>query len=128
MRRFEPSRAQLASAACVPDSNGVVTADLSGLVRLLDYQTGAVVTVLADLGDYTRAVAVSPNGKRIAVGCDDGGVRLYDRHSGGLVATWFHPAWIVGLAFVDDHTLAAGVSAGGWRLLALRDGEASARR
>jgi WD40 repeat protein len=118
-----PSRGQLAG---VDVFNGVAfTTDLTGLVRSVDLRTGEVVDV-ADNGEYTRAVAVSPSGRRVATGCDDGGVRVYERQTGRLLAAWFHPAWVVNVAFRDDDHVVAVLSAGGWRVLALR-GETATR-
>lgn len=57
-------------------------------VRLYDTTTWKGVAAYRARGARPTAVALSPDGGRIVVGCDDGAVRVWDRAAGREVATF----------------------------------------
>lgn len=63
-------------AAIVPPGNQLVIADLAGRIDLWDATTGKVVRAIAPAGRSVTALDVAPDGRQIAVGGDDGEVRL----------------------------------------------------
>jgi len=58
----------------------------------------------------TRAVVVAPDGKRIATTYEDGRIVLWDRATGGQLASWTgHTKRVRGLAFTPDGSVAYSV-------------------
>lgn len=57
-------------------------------VRIYDTQTWEGVAGYRVRGAHPTAVALSPDGGRIVLGCDDGAVRVWDRATGTEVATY----------------------------------------
>jgi len=97
------------SLAFSPDSARLVTGSNDGSVRIWDTQTGDLLNVVeGNLGEV-RAVAFSPNGRRLAVG-HKGRVSMWD--AGGHSRVWQH--WneqsIPALAFTPDGNLLVGVN------------------
>ncbi len=82
--------ARVTSAEFSPDGREVLTAALDGRARLWDATTGVLVRSLSV--DDRRGVAFaafSPDGRRILTGGSEGeGARLWNRHTGALVAAF----------------------------------------
>jgi serine/threonine protein kinase len=94
-----------------PDGMMMATASDDGKVHLWDTQTNKEYDTL-DLGTAVRAVAFSPDSKRIAAGTRSGSVRVYNAIDGKqLIVTEGHTDGVVmGLAFSGDGTLLASGS------------------
>lgn len=87
------------------DSRFAAGPDDSNNVAVVDIRTGAVVRRLAlpNEGGGADSVAFSPDGKRLAVGMDDGRVTVWDVPSGEVLAPFAgHDAFVTGLAFSTD--------------------------
>jgi WD40 repeat protein len=85
-----------------PDGRRLVTGD-SVLVKVWDAETGAELRALAGHTGEVWAVAVSPDGARIASGGADGTVRVWDTATGeALLALAGHAGPIETLAFSPD--------------------------
>jgi len=101
-------------------SGALASADGAGSVRLVDGRTGALLA-RAETGHAARALAVAADG-RLAVGGDDGVVRVFDR---GLVqrASLGPPgAPVAALAFLPDGLRVAVACADGGLEIAPADG------
>ncbi|MEZ5401061.1 MAG: c-type cytochrome domain-containing protein [Bryobacteraceae bacterium] len=73
-------------------------ADDSTLIRKFDRQDGPIL-----------ALAISPDGSRLAVGAESGAVRIYDTETGTETAKCTgHEGGVYALAFAPDGTLIAG--------------------
>lgn len=102
------------AAAFSPDGRVVavgvyISANLSHTKRnefqliLADSATGERIRVLADHSDAIYAAAFSPEGKRLAVGCGDGTVKLWEVSTGREIARLTgHGAAVKTLAFSPD--------------------------
>jgi WD40 repeat protein len=95
-----------------------------GAVRLWDLRTGRLLRRLGDPAEQVMAVAVSPDGRRVAGGVGkadgSGAVRLWDAATG--TETWSradHAAEVLSVAFSPDGTVVA--SAGAEGTVKLRD-------
>ena len=52
--------------------------------------------------DILRAIAVSPLGDKLATGCDDGSIRLFDAKTGDPLMTVWHDGWVRTVVFSSD--------------------------
>lgn len=68
---------QRASARFTPNGTELVVAAKSGVV-VLDVATGKEIIALTDLPFAARSLEVTPDGSRLAVGLEDGTVRLWE--------------------------------------------------
>ena len=66
----------------------MATCSADNTVRLWNPKTGAAVKTLTGFTDWVYAVALSPDGKRVAAGNYSGEVRVWDTTSGNLVKTF----------------------------------------
>jgi WD40 repeat protein/serine/threonine protein kinase len=68
--------------AYAPDGSRLFTVDASKAVREWDAAEGKALGIVCEVPGLPRAVALSPDSRRIAVGADDGVLRLLDRLQG----------------------------------------------
>ncbi|MFL6447307.1 MAG: caspase family protein [Bryobacteraceae bacterium] len=69
------------------DGRSAITGHDNGTARLWDVATGREIRRIACASDLVKSVAVSRDDGYLFLGCSDGATRLFDRHSGALVAT-----------------------------------------
>src|SRR5262249_60804312 len=74
----------LLGLAFTPDLQAVVTGGRDGTARLWDAGTGKVVHTFRPGEGEVDAVAITPDGKAVLVGCGKG-IRLHDAASGRLL-------------------------------------------
>jgi WD40 repeat protein len=75
----------------------------SGAVRLFDPATGEQKFEFADFKDVVYALALSPDGKRLAAGGAEGFVHVWDLEEKKVLATIKdHGDWVLGLCFTPD--------------------------
>jgi WD40 repeat protein len=77
-----------------PDGKFLVSGGSDGLVKLWDVATGAPLATLTGMETIVRSVAISPDGRTLAVAADDRKVIIYGRpeadpSSGGLAGNQF---------------------------------------
>ena len=70
-----------------PNNNYLATSDLSGEIRVWDYNSGALLLSIKH-GAPVESVAFSPDSKYIATGARDNTVKLWETVGGGLVKTF----------------------------------------
>ena len=88
-----------------PDSRLLAAWDHGGNVVVVDLRTGAAVRRLqtADANDGVSALALSADGKRVAVGSPTGRVTVWDVTTGDTLAPFAgHDGLVTGLAFTAD--------------------------
>lgn len=106
-----------------PDGKSVLGAGPLFGLQAWDRQSGKAMSKLDPFPPNVRTAALARDGSRVALGCLDGSVHLYDVADRKLVkAIKAHPEEITALVFADDGTFA---SAGGDRMVRwwTRDGE-----
>jgi WD40 repeat protein/tRNA A-37 threonylcarbamoyl transferase component Bud32 len=95
-----------------PDGRRLASAEGYGKVRIWDVATGRETGTLAvdknmasgmHAMDESWGIAFSPDGRRLATGCADRTVRIWDAVSGQAIATFVgHKGTITGVAFSPD--------------------------
>jgi WD40 repeat protein len=92
--------------ALLPDGKGVLTAGYDGTVRLWDTATGKELRRIVASNTHVRSMALSRDGKRLAVGGPPG--VIYEVATGKeLVRTQHYLSYGL-IAFLDDDRLACG--------------------
>jgi hypothetical protein len=86
-----------------PKAPLLATCSGDGTVRLWNPTNGGALKTLTGLTDYVYAVALSPDGKRVAAGGYSGEVRVWDTASGNLVKAFYASP-----GYVPPKTAAAG--------------------
>ncbi|HJZ59659.1 MAG TPA: WD40 repeat domain-containing protein [Gemmataceae bacterium] len=89
-----------------------------GAVRLWDARTGRLLRRLGDPSEQVMAVALSPDGQRLASGgataSGSGGVRVWDSATGKLIwSTDDHTAEVLAIAYAPDGSSVATAAADG---------------
>jgi eukaryotic-like serine/threonine-protein kinase len=92
-------RASVYAFAFSADGRVTATAD-GGTIRVRETTTGKVLGRVS-YGRGIRALAVSPDGKRVAAGTSDGAVRVWEA-GGKLLGKWSHRWGVRALAFSPD--------------------------
>jgi WD40 repeat protein len=91
-----------------PATGELVTLATDRTANLRDPTTGRLVRALTDHPGDTTALAVSPDGGLLAVGCKGGAVRVWDPDTDRPVGEWRWPAdAVTALAFSPDGRLLA---------------------
>jgi len=70
-----------------PTADLLATGRVDGSMRILDLKSGLERTFAAPAGALPLALAFSADGARLAAGCGDRGVRVWDAASGAMVAS-----------------------------------------
>ena len=81
---------------------------MAGAARLWDVQTGQELFALKGHSSPVTAVAFSPDGRRLATGSEDKGIKLWDLTTGEeLIVLKGHRSWIVNnsIGFSPDGSL-----------------------
>jgi mono/diheme cytochrome c family protein len=98
-----PDGTRLAVACGSPGKNGEV--------RLVDYVTGAVITVCGRTSDVVLDVTYSPDGTRLAACGTDGLIRVMEAATGNVQQTIAsHADWVNAIAWSDDGKKLASAS------------------
>lgn len=71
-------------AVVTADSNSLIVSTRQG-IKVADLATGKVVCTVSPQPHIARAMALSPDGTKLAIGADDGVVRLWD------ITSWLEP-------------------------------------
>ena len=92
-----------------------------GLVKLWDLAAPNRAKTLTAFGDTVLSVAFSPDGKRLATGCYDKTLKVWDWKAGTVSASETLPGWVHAVQFSPDgKTLASGDAKGGVSLWLLQ--------
>ena len=114
-KRHAPPNAEalpILAAAWSPDEQFIATVHETGTVRLTRVATGEVIHELNKEDDPARALAVSPDGATLALGCDSGAVLLWNPKTNAAEIQTFgrHSATVRGVAFSANGKLLASCS------------------
>lgn len=103
-----------------PDGSRVATGTADGRVVIFPLAGGAPVTLIHGMGgerpgngNVVHLLAFSKDGKLLLSGGWNGLVRLWDWKAGKLIATFTHPARVLGLGFDAAHGRIATLAADG---------------
>jgi WD40 repeat protein len=89
----------------------MAVAGRNGQIRLWNVTTGALERDIASSRQRIRALAFSPDGKRLAAAGDDVMIHVVDLTSGGAdVSLTARPAKVYAALFLNNETLATGGS------------------
>jgi hypothetical protein len=88
-----------------PDGSCFAMVAATGAVQILDPGSGAVQFEWAAAREVVTALALAPDGERIAIGTADGVRRVIDRRSGDVLDTRRLAFAVSGLAFTTDERL-----------------------
>ncbi|KAH8993139.1 hypothetical protein EDB92DRAFT_1855060 [Lactarius akahatsu] len=104
MRFSIPMSNTVYSISIHPDGKKVAAGTGSVNVAVVSVTTGETLCQLGGHGGTVRTVAYSPSGKRIATGCDDRRLRIFESENGVLLFGPFelHSDWIRSIAWSPD--------------------------
>jgi WD40 repeat protein len=126
LRTVKGHKVPVCCVACSPDGNRLAAGAADGTAKVWDIGTGQPLHTLKGHGksqtSYTmpnptrevRAIAFSPDGKRLATGGEDGVVKLWNCEGRELHSLKGHPHGISALAFSPDGKVLAA-SSGAWK-------------
>ena len=97
-----------------PDGRAFLTLGKDGIVKLRDGVTGAVVSRLMAASSPTVCAAFRGDGRLVAVGCQDGSVRLCDPNASQPIGpSRFMEHSVIEVAFTPDGSSVAGIDIAG---------------
>ncbi|KAH9003888.1 WD40-repeat-containing domain protein [Lactarius hatsudake] len=104
MRFSIPTNNAVYSISIHPDGKKVAAGMSSSEAVVISITTGRTLCQLGGHESNVRTVAYSPSGKRIATGCDDRRLRIFESENGALLFGPFelHSDWIRSLAWSPD--------------------------
>jgi WD40 repeat protein len=122
---FQTARNDTTRVFYSSDKTEVYAIDSSGLVIVLDANTGAVKTNFPGNSTYSGSLAYSPDSGWLAVGGTDGTVKVWDTYQRkSLVTISAHTGAVLALAFsADENQLATGGADGLVRVWHWSDGK-----
>ncbi|KAH9015816.1 hypothetical protein EDB84DRAFT_1567566 [Lactarius hengduanensis] len=104
MRFSIPTNNAVYSISIHPDGKKIAAGMSSSEAVVISVTTGRTLCQLGGHESNIRTVAYSPSGKRIATGCDDRRLRIFESENGALLFGPFelHSDWIRSLAWSPD--------------------------
>jgi len=97
------------SVSCVTSNDErIVVGCRRGLVLVLDSETGGELDRLQAGKANVLSVALSPDGLRLAAGCEDGTALLWELATGELLHSFDWTPRITSVALTEEHLLAVG--------------------
>lgn len=106
--------------AFTPGGGRLITSNQDNDLSLFDTSDGGFVGALRGHAAVVTALAIDPNGRRIATGAANGDIRVWNGDSLDLEKLFIgHAASISTLRFRDGHTLASGSTDGTVRIWAI---------
>lgn len=105
--------------------NGKILASSMGKdIQLWNLETGKLLDTLSNHTANVRSVAMSPNGKILASGSEDGTVKLWDIPTGEMLNSFPHSGLVTAVGFTADGKGVIGCSSGnGMKLWDIYTGE-----
>ncbi|MGO4612576.1 WD40 repeat domain-containing protein [Nocardia sp. 2YAB30] len=102
----DPAQGQVWSLEVTPDGSTAVLGSASGAVELLNIESGLTTVELGRHTGWVEMVALSPDGRQVLSGADDGILRLRERFAGESPTRAYrgHTGWIASAAFSADGT------------------------
>jgi WD40 repeat protein len=111
-RTFENSKRSLSGLAFSPNGK-ILAASGSGGVALWDIATGQIKTKLPDYLYYPVAIAFTPDGSRIVVGCSDAKIVVWNIDANREEFAFHNRGGVMGLAYDHHHDTVVTCSVGG---------------
>ncbi|MBU0485870.1 MAG: serine/threonine protein kinase [Proteobacteria bacterium] len=88
--------------AYIPGTHKIVSAGSDGRVIIRDFGAQKKISVIEKKGRPIRSLAVSPTGKHLAIGTDDGTITVWETKSGRSFSTISQKGPVWSLAFSPD--------------------------
>jgi eukaryotic-like serine/threonine-protein kinase len=114
LKQSLPQSAEVLCLAFSPDDRSLAVGSRGlGGMRILDVETGQVVRIVRGFEFTPFAVAYSPDGSRLATGCTDGALRIWDAARSQDAVEWNSNRWTGPVIWSPDgQHLACGVTEG----------------
>jgi len=108
-----PAAEQVKAVLFLSDGVGLVTGSADGVLALRSLETGEVLREFTGSGDWITALQVSPDGRSLAAGRNDGALETWDMETGapGFRNDGAHESRVSGLVFSAD---GARLHSSGW--------------